>query len=549
MASSSTLSVLQTSEAWRKRRFRQQQIVDGVHQNVHKGERGAPLLREGTVKRPTETWGRADSPPQTFRPNLLAEFLLPNALLQKGIPPLRARRSSPTPAAAPRQHADPQVAAMMGIFTSPQYREHSHLAFQLSAFFRSQVDHKDPARTGRAFDLLFTLGVATTGHVFHEDEEALRESSAWRHAVHAGIVPGTLRNANRLHGHLFGVGLLPMVRAFVAPRLRFAWPDAATKKALGCVLFFLASEEGGAPSYDMDLLGGVPPNVLFYFLEWSLSTDRNVHPHSARLEKQLALLWAHAMEMARDPHGAVAHPLTGMGLLDDEDGVGQCTRRLVGVFRRLSSPDAQGVIFYYIMLGVLHQHAGDAPVPGGLLAEFGEKGGMLAWHDALVLGTGARFHAWQRGVAGVSTAKCPLDDVLAPKVCRVRKVPVVEAKRWLKVCRALDSYVGAPQAPQTPGLQKAYWTARKKFVSNESSKTEELIQLAKELGVQDYAGPYEQPDCPHLLYRAHFGRLALGQLREESKETYLAILNAAVEEARANDQDVTDTAVELMLSH
>ena len=52
---------------------------------------------------------------------------------------------------------------------------------------------------------------------------------------------------------------------------------------------------------------------------------------------------------------------------------------------------------------------------------------------------------------------------------------------------------------------------------------------------------------PHMLVRAAFGRRALEQLRVESRHVYLQLLNVALKKARELDQDVIDTAVELLL--
>ena len=124
------------------------------------------------------------------------------------------------------------------------------------------------------------------------------------------------------------------------------------------------------------MLAGLEPSILLYFLEWSVSTGRNAHPHSNRLEKQLALLWAHAIEMA-NPTCAAAHPLHRRGMID-KDRAGQYTARLVDTFRRLESPDAQGIIFYYIIRHMLCQHKGDTGTDS-LLVDFAEKGGLCVW--------------------------------------------------------------------------------------------------------------------------------------------------------------------------
>ena len=56
-----------------------------------------------------------------------------------------------------------------------------------------------------------------------------------------------------------------------------------------------------------------------------------------------------------------------------------------------------------------------------------------------------------------------------------------------------------------------------------------------------------EKDTPHLLLRAVFGRKSLSHLKNINKDKYLDVIKSAIEIARKYNQDVIDTAVELLL--
>ena len=57
-----------------------------------------------------------------------------------------------------------------------------------------------------------------------------------------------------------------------------------------------------------------------------------------------------------------------------------------------------------------------------------------------------------------------------------------------------------------------------------------------------------EKDTPHLLLRAVFGRKSLSHLKNINKKKYLIIIKDAIDIARKYNQDVVDTAVELLLN-
>ena len=105
-------------------------------------------------------------------------------------------------------------------------RTSSLLVFRIKNFFVEQVDPNDQQKTGRAFDLIYNLGIAMQNEHFHD---RMGDASGWRHAVLAGIVPRSLLHATSINGHLYGI-LLRMLQPFCSCR---SWPNPIVMKALG----------------------------------------------------------------------------------------------------------------------------------------------------------------------------------------------------------------------------------------------------------------------------------------------------------------------------
>ena len=136
---------------------------------------------------------------------------------------------------------DKTVLSTGEIFKSEAYATSSLLVFRIKNFFVEQVDPDDQQKTGRAFDLIYNLGIAMQNEHFHN---RMGDASGWRHAVLAGIVPRSLLHATSINGHLYGI-LLRMLQPFCSCR---SWPNPIVMKALGALLFFLNQRHFGGNS-------------------------------------------------------------------------------------------------------------------------------------------------------------------------------------------------------------------------------------------------------------------------------------------------------------
>ena len=169
---------------------------------------------------------------------------------------------------------DKTVLSTGEIFKSEAYATSSLLVFRIKNFFVEQVDPNDQQKTGRAFDLIYNLGIAMQNEHFHD---RMGDASGWRHAVLAGIVPRSLLHATSINGHLYGI-LLRMLRPFCNCH---SWSNLIVMKALGATLFFLNQRHFGGNSstnmgdasadvdaYDMAMLNRLPLLVIMYFLNF-----------------------------------------------------------------------------------------------------------------------------------------------------------------------------------------------------------------------------------------------------------------------------------------
>ena len=473
-------------------------------------------------------------------------------------------------AAAAAVVVDKTVLGTGEIFKSEAYATSSLLVFRIKNFFVAQVDPSDQQKTGRAFDLLYNLGIALRNEQFHD---RMGDASGWRHAVLAGIVPRSLLHATAINGHLYGI-LLQMLHPFCDCR---SWADPVAMKALGALFFFLNQRHYGGKSsttmgdadadvdaYDMAMLNRLPLHVIMYFLNFITAQH-----YSIRLEKQLSLIYANRVGGRAPPNNGAPKPSTG---------------ELLSVFFRGSSPTSQGIMYYYALESIAQEEVlktrgggqSKAGIKRNIIVELANSGFVVALHNYMLakahpVETSAiaqqenRMHGLLNAYLFGSKANAggkPIIhkrtniDIYIHKVVRYKKVKIDVARDILrfvqKIMITVNEFLDQARLQKQERSTLSHAKIKLLVAGEKDSHDASDVTLAKNIEEEfekvaaKMAGGVEK-DTPHLLLRAVFGRKSLTHLKHGDKDEYLKIVKEAIEIAREHNQDVVDTAVELLL--